>query len=361
MHLSFIPYTLNFRFPAGTSRGILLEKTSWIIVLRLNRGDAIAGLGECGPIPGLSPDDRDLGVDLSQLALDISELTLEQMEVQLRNGTLINPTAPSVIFGLETALLDLKSGGQMLIYNNAFSRSEVSIPINGLVWMGTIDFMEQQIQKKIEEGFRCIKIKVGAIELETEFSLLKKLREKFNAEEVTLRLDANGAFSAKDALEILKRFSAYDIHSIEQPIRAGQWQEMAELCENSPIDIALDEELIGIYPLSKKKELINTIQPRYIILKPGLMGGLKSSAEWIQLAENAGSEWWITSALESNIGLNAIAQFTANYEITLPQGLGTGQLYHNNIASPLIIQNGMLYYDASSNWDNQALKKPITD
>lgn len=360
MYLSFIPYTLRFRFAAGTSRGIMQEKTSWILALRMHQGDAIAGLGECGPLPGLSPDGRDLSGDLSQLALELSDLSLEQTESLLKSGKLVKPSAPSIIFGLETALLDVKNGGNMKIFDNAFSRSKATIPINGLVWMGSVAFMQAQIQKKIEEGYRCIKIKVGAIDLEQELLLIKNLREKFSADEVTLRLDANGAFSIKDAPEILKRFSDYDIHSIEQPIKAGQWQAMADICENAPIDIALDEELIGIYSLQKKKELLHTIKPKYIILKPGLMGGIRSSSEWIKLAEEAGIGWWITSALESNIGLNAIAQFTANYEISMPQGLGTGQLYHNNFDSPLCIEKGRLNYGDATHWNVLALKNQLT-
>jgi o-succinylbenzoate synthase len=356
MHLSFIPYTLQFRFPAGTSRGVLNEKTSWIIALKHHKKDPIAGLGECGPIPGLSPDDRDLKDELNKLAVDVVDLSLEEVEDKLYNGSLINPNAPSVIFGLETAILDLKNGGKMQIYNNAFSHSEASIPINGLVWMGSAEFMDLQMQKKIEEGYQCIKIKVGAIGLEQEISLIKKLRKKFSPQEVTLRLDANGAFTTQNAPEILKRFSDYGIHSIEQPIQAGLWQEMAALCENSPIDIVLDEELIGVHSLHTKKELLSTIKPKYIILKPGLMGGLRSAAEWIQLAKDVETGWWITSALESNLGLNAIAQFTANYLITIPQGLGTGQLYHNNFSSPLYIDNGRLHYGAAEDWDKLTLR-----
>jgi len=203
--------------------------------------------------------------------------------------------------------------------------------------------MQKQIQAKIEQGFTCIKMKIGAIDFETEFKLLTSIRQKYSKEQITLRVDANGAFSFEEAKEKLARLAKLGIHSIEQPIAAAQIDLMRELCRQNPLDIALDEELIGIWELAKKRNLLEKIKAQYIILKPTLLGVFRATKEWIQLAETMHIKWWITSALESNIGLNAIAQFTAQYKITIPQGLGTGQLYQNNIDSDLVIKNGHLF------------------
>ena len=266
-------------------------------------------------------------------------------------SALVPKDLPSIRFGLETALLDFQRGGRRVLFENGFALGKKAIPINGLVWMGDKHFMLEQINKKLEAGYDCIKLKIGAIDLDTEISLLKYIRQKFSKEAITLRVDANGAFSPGSALDILDKLSAFDIHSIEQPIKPGQFEQMRELCLHSPIPIALDEELIGVATTDDREKLLQEIQPQFIILKPTLVGGLHSAREWIGLAEKHGVGWWITSALESNIGLNAIAQFTAEWPTQMPQGLGTGQLYHNNIPSPLYIDNASLGYDLDGSWN----------
>ena len=245
---------------------------------------------------------------------------------------------------------DLAMGGKRKFYDNYFTQGN-PIPINGLIWMGKVDFMRQQIIAKLENGFTCLKLKIGAIDFATELELLASIRQEFSADEIEIRVDANGAFTPETALEKLQRLAEYDLHSIEQPIKQGQWEQMALLCEHSPIPIALDEELIGINQTKEKQELLDVIRPQYIILKPSLVGGFRASQEWIAEAEKRNLPWWITSALESNIGLNAIAQFTANTNNNLPQGLGTGQLYTNNIPSPLEVEAGQIYYRHDLTWD----------
>ena len=263
----------------------------------------------------------------------------------------IDPEYPSIRFALETALFDLQSGGKQDLFETEFAKGKKSIPINGLVWMGDKQFMQDQLIQKIEEGYNCIKIKVGAIDFKLECELLNSIRENFSSSEMIIRVDANGAFSFKEAQKKLNELSRFDLHSIEQPIKQGQIEFMKVLCAESPIPIALDEELIGVFTEQQKKALLETILPQYIILKPALLGGMMISHDWINIAENLGIAWWITSALESNIGLNAIAQFTSFLDPNLHQGLGTGQLYHNNIESPLEIKNGHLFYNTTKNWN----------
>jgi o-succinylbenzoate synthase len=255
------------------------------------------------------------------------------------NTTIDLDNWPSIKFGVETALLDLENGGTGNYFNNAFTSGQKQIPINGLVWMGDPQFMQDQIEEKIEAGFSTIKMKIGAIDFDSEIKLLEGIRSNYSPEEITLRVDANGAFIPKEALNKLERLSELAIHSIEQPIKAGQWNEMAALCSSTPLPIALDEELIGI---NKASEKLETIQPQYIILKPSLHGGLSGAREWIEIAESNSIPWWITSALESNIGLKAICQFTAEFENDLPQGLGTGSLYTDNIESDLLVRSGLI-------------------
>ena len=354
MKLSIQKYRLDFTFRAGTSRGVMTSKDSWFLKLADEQHPDYFGLGECGPLPGLSPDlAGDLPAQIEQLTtrLDlVDEFTGDDVR------QLIPPQYPALRFALETALLDLKNGGKRMLFDNAFSRSSGEIPINGLVWMGEKPQMLQRIKNKIEDGFTCIKIKIGAIDFGEELSLLRYIRKEFGPEEITIRLDANGAFSQSEALEFLKRLSEYHIHSIEQPIAQGDWEAMAALCDDPIIPIALDEELIGIHENDEMDRLLETIKPQYIILKPTLVGGLQKSASWISKAKERNIGWWVTSALESNIGLNAIAQFTANYPIEMPQGLGTGQLFHNNIGSPLQITNGYLKYAAEGDWDLSSLE-----
>ncbi len=259
---------------------------------------------------------------------------------------------PSIQFGLEQALLSFQSEDVFSLFPSKFTRGQDSISINGLIWMGDTSFMQKQIKEKLASGFTTIKLKIGAIDFKAELNLLKAIRKEFSADEIELRVDANGAFTPNDALEKLKRLSDFDLHSIEQPIKSGQSEEMCELCAITPLPIALDEELIGILNISEKKLLIEKIKPQFIILKPSLIGGFNGADQWIQVAEKHQIDWWITSALESNIGLNAIAQYTFEKHTNIPQGLGTGGLFSNNIISPLEIKNGALFYSQKQKWEN---------
>lgn len=342
---SFKEHTLVFKFPAGTSRGVLNEKKVYYLQLTL---DGAAGIGECSTIPGLSIDDVPGYKEKIQTICNEINTGIDFRELDLTNF-------PSISFGLETALLDVKAKGNKIFFPGEFTFGEKGIPINGLIWMGDKDFMEQQIRHKISHGFHCLKLKIGALDFDNELEILSGIRRNFPINDLEIRLDANGAFAVKDALEKLKYLSDYDIHSIEQPVKAGQWLDMAAICAVSPIPVALDEELIGITSEDKKDELLSVIQPDYIILKPGLLGGLQKAQDWIDLAQEHQINWWVTSALESNIGLNAIAQWTSSLDTNLPQGLGTGQLYTNNIASPLQIRRDCLYYNPYQNWDLSAI------
>lgn len=337
LHAKFSKKVFYFKNPSGTSRGILTEKHSWFIELVDEENIAVIGLGECSIIPGLSPDFS----DFENYERKLNEVC-SNIEKYLSNFDLLIDF-PSILFGIETAFLDLKNGGQRLIFKNKFSEGKQKIAINGLIWMGDALFMKEQIEQKLADGFSCLKMKIGAIDFQTELKILESIRNRFSASEITLRVDANGAFSYPNALEKLNDLDQFDLHSIEQPIQIGQWENMRQLCSSSKIPIALDEELIGIQTIDEKKNLIEKIQPQYIILKPSLHGGIKGCREWIQIAEEKCIPWWITSALESNIGLNAIAQFTGEFTTTLPQGLGTGGLYTNNIPSRLHIENGELF------------------
>lgn len=331
---------LQFKFSAGTSRGVLLHKPSSFLILEK---DGFTGIGECSTIPNLSIDSQDsYFTKLDELCQLLNE-GCDPNSIDLS-------AYPSIAFGLETALLDLKAKGSKCLFPSEFTEGKAGIPINGLVWMGDKVFMEKQIREKITAGFHCIKLKVGAIDFETELEIISGIRQQFSASDIELRLDANGAFDPKDALKKLGELAKYDIHSIEQPIRQGQYEAMAEVCHQSPIPIVLDEELIGVKSTDKGL-LLEKIKPAYIILKPSLLGGFRESEEWISMAKKHNIRWWITSALESNIGLNAIAQWTATLGSPLPQGLGTGQLYHNNIPSPLEIKDAKLFYQASNHWD----------
>ena len=300
--------------------------------------DGIAvGVGECAPLPKLSCDDLQHYTEVLRSFCDEVERTGEIPYEDMRDY-------PSMLFGLETALLNLQHGN--LLFDTAFSRGEAGIPINGLVWMGTFDEMQQRIEEKLNKGFHCVKLKIGAIDFDAELALLKQIRHRFGPREVELRVDANGAFDFEDALYKLELLSQYALHSIEQPIKAGQWANMAELCRESPLPIALDEELIGINDPGQKRQLLNIIRPRYIILKPSLHGGMMGCREWIDIARDMGIGSWITSALESNVGLRAIAQFCSSVygdAIAMPQGLGTGQLFTDNIPMPLEIRGDQLW------------------
>lgn len=355
---SFHKRIFHFSFDARTSRGSMKDKISWFIKVWNDAQPEIIGVGECGPLVALSPDHvPDLQERIEEIInrfnsqrLDITSVSnlSELNSVIIRSLGADIVKYPSILFAFETALLDLLNGGNKVIFNNSFIDG-TRIPINGLIWMGGLDFMLQQIEIKIRDGFRCVKLKVGGIDFEKECDVLQYIRRKYFRESITIRLDANGAFKPVDAMYKLNELAKYDVHSIEQPLKPGS-PEMAELCQTSPIPVALDEELIGINEREEKEALLSSIKPAYIILKPTLHGGLYSCQEWIQLAESQNIGWWITSALESNVGLNAIAQFTAQYAITMPQGLGTGMLYTDNIESPLTVNKGFLSYDKDLLW-----------
>ncbi len=357
MNFSYKKHTLQFKFDAGTSRGVLKTKATYFIFLKDKKGNA--GIGECGPLKGLSIDDRDdFEVQLKDIGEKITHLAIPNSETEISKFIADNipNDFPSIQFGFEMALLDLLHGGKRIIFKNDFSESKKDLAINGLIWMGDKEFMLRQIEEKLAQGYSCIKLKIGAIDFETECELLTYIRSKYSKEKVTLRVDANGAFSPDEAMEKLNALSMFDIHSIEQPIKQGQEDAMALLCTASPIPIALDEELIGVFGKEDKIKLLERIRPQYIILKPTLLGGFAKTAEWIDIAESLNIDWWITSALESNIGLNAVSQFAANYNETIPQGLGTGQLYTNNISAPLTIEKGFIYYDKMRTWDLEIIK-----
>jgi len=334
-------YTLRFITPAGTSRGVLNTKETWFIILK--EGDKM-GIGECGMLRGLSIDDRPDYESKLKWACESVDLGLETLYAQLTEF-------PSVQIGLETAFRSLQGDDPFEIFPSQFSRGEVGIPINGLIWMGDNEFMKKQISVKLKSGFSCIKMKIGAIDFDTELELLRSIRKEFSVTEIELRVDANGAFDPKDTLEKLHLLSELDLHSIEQPIKQGQWDEMARLCEVTPLPIALDEDLIGVFTSGEKIKLLQTIQPQFIVVKPSFVGGFTGGDQWISLAEKEGIGWWITSALESNVGLNAISQYTFTKSSKLPQGLGTGSLYVNNIKSPLKVRNGKLEYDTNLPWE----------
>lgn len=340
----------EFNFEARTSRGRMKDRTSWFIKVWDDKNPAVFGVGECAPLPGLSVDySVDYESFVEKIVARVGELNLDSTTLLTDCATIVPAGFPSILFGLETALLDLKEGGTRVLFDNSFVQAK-PIPINGLVWMGDLDQMLQQASIKIEAGFRCIKMKVGGLNFEKECDILHYIRRKYYREEITLRLDANGAFKLDEALYKLYDLSKFKVHSLEQPIKPGQ-ELMQELCAKTPIPIALDEELIGVEREEDKRALLERIKPQYIILKPSLHGGIQGAQQWITLAESMNIGWWITSALESNIGLNAICQLTANYSITIPQGLGTGSLYENNIESPLEVIRGTIQYNQKLKWN----------
>ncbi len=345
-----IKHILNFKVPGKTSRGTLTHKESWYLLLHDSELN-YTGIGECSTIPDLSIDFRSDYVE-----------QLEQICGQINAGVSIESINvnefPSIAFALEVALADLASNthSQNILFPSEFTDGKIGIPINGLVWMGSREYMEQQIRDKINQGYHTIKLKVGSLDFEEEVNMVRNIRKQFSPDDITIRLDANGAFTTRNALKKIKRFSEFSVHSIEQPIRQGQVEAMAELCRISPIPIALDEELTGNFTSWQKEDLLKNIKPQYIILKPSLVGGFATSLEWISLAGKHGIGWWITSALEGNIGLNAIAQWTFTLHNPLPQGLGTGQIYSNNVGSPLTISEGSLYYQSDKSWDLNLLQ-----
>ena len=338
---SYKKHLLHFKSPSGTSRGILRTKETWFLILEEN---GKTGIGETGLFRGLSIDDvPNYEEKLSWVCKNINKGFVNLLaEIS---------TFPSIQFGLEQAFLSLESVHKFELFPSEFTKGNEEIAINGLVWMGGQQFMKKQIKEKLNSGFSCIKMKIGAIDFDAEVALLKSIRKEFSSNEIELRVDANGAFKSKNALEKLKTLSELDLHSIEQPIKQGQLQEMALLCEKTPLPIALDEELIGIFSTQEKQEVLKMVKPQFIILKPSLVGGFGGSKEWIDIAEKSKIDWWITSALESNVGLNAIAQFTHTLQNKRPQGLGTGGLFTNNFESPLEVKNGTLRYNKSKKWN----------
>ncbi len=350
MNVTWKKHRLFFKFKAGTSRGILKEKDSYFIIMRNN--DGLSGIGECSLINRLSIDDPLLiESKLTEVCHELSVNSITRIEdLESFFNEYLKLSWPSIRMGVETAYMDILHGGKRVIFKNEFIVGR-SIPINGLIWMGTKEFMLEQIRSKIESGFTTIKIKIGAIDFETELGILAYIRKEFSINDITLRVDANGAFSEAEALRKLDQLSHFDLHSVEQPIRKGFWDRMAKLCQSSPIPIALDEELIGPLTLEEKKLLVNTINPHFLVLKPSLLGGFVKTQEWIKIAQKGDLGWWITSALESNIGLNAICQYTFDNHPLMEQGLGTGQLFTNNIDSPLEVNKGFISYNQQKKWD----------
>ncbi|MBN3583097.1 o-succinylbenzoate synthase [Algoriphagus aestuarii] len=352
LQFEYIKRDLVFRFDAGTSRGVLKTKTVFWIKVFSGLNKNVVGWGEVAPLVKLSPDDRpDFEKVLDEVLkrLELETWELDEKSILDMVSELIPFHLPSIRFGVETAMLDLMNGGKKRIFKNDFFDLQKAIPINGLIWMGDEVFMKEQIDQKLEEGFNCIKMKIGAIDFRKELDLLAYIRSNFSPSVITLRVDANGAFNPEDALDKLNALDEFSLHSIEQPIAAGQHQEMRKLCETSPLPIALDEELIGV---EGKGNLLDDILPPFLILKPSLLGGIKETREWIEEAEKRSIGWWMTSALESNIGLNAISQLTSQFRPTLPQGLGTGKLFHNNLRSPLTVEKGEILYHSDITWED---------
>jgi len=341
MKATYHKYLLNFKQPSGTSRGVLTTKETWYIILQQN---GKTGVGECGILRGLSADDRPDYEERLQWTCANIHLGKDVLWEALLEF-------PSIQFGVEMAFLSLESQTPFMLFPSDFTENKKSIPINGLVWMGDEGFMKRQIETKIAEGFRCIKLKIGAIDFEKELDLLRFIRANFNEEAIEIRVDANGAFDSNEALVKLNQLAGFKLHSIEQPIQKNNTDMMSALCKSTPIPIALDEELIGVFSVADKEALLQKVRPQYIILKPSFIGGFRGTLEWIALAEQYHIGWWITSALESNVGLNAIAQFTFLQNNPMPQGLGTGGLYTNNFDCPLVVSEGQLWYDTAKAWD----------
>lgn len=340
-HIEISERTLHFKQPAGTSRGVYTTRHSYYLTLTSDEKPGVKGIGECATLPDLSCD--------AKPEYDITLRKICQMVEQMGKipYDMLRPY-PSILFGLETAFAQLEANGSTCLFDTPFGHGEEGITINGLVWMGTYDEMYERLEEKLKAGFHCVKLKIGAIDFFKELDLIKHIRQAFTKEQIELRVDANGGFTQENAMSRLEALAQYDIHSIEQPIRQHYWSNMAELCRNTPLPIALDEELIGVNVRSMKEAMLDIIQPQYIVLKPSLHGGMYGSTEWIELARQRGIGSWITSALESNVGLNAIAHFAAKTygpHVNMPQGLGTGQLFTDNIPMPLTIKGDQLIYE----------------
>ena len=340
MKATYKKYILNFKRPSGTSRGVMTEKETWFLILKEN---GKKGIGECGILRSLSADDRpDYEEKLKWVCenIDLGKDKLWELLLEF----------PSIQFGVEMAFQSLESENPFVLFPSEFTNGTKNIPINGLVWMGEPEFMKAQIEEKLAQGFDCIKLKIGANDFDKELELLRFIRQNYDAKTIEIRVDANGGFTSEEALGKLNQLAGFELHSIEQPILKNQHDSMSELCKMAPFPIALDEEMIGVFDYAEKEELLQKIKPQYIILKPSLVGGFRGSKEWIELAEKYNIGWWITSALESNVGLNAIAQWTFLQNNLMPQGLGTGGLYTNNFDSPLEVKNGELVYNPDLDW-----------
>jgi hypothetical protein len=355
----FTKHTLDFKFEAGTSRGVLTHKDSYFVKIFDHENPSVFGLGECSPLRGLSIDDRpDFHLQLLSICENFNTLELEvyPWNLNIILDQVLDKNFPSIVFAFETAMLDLMNGGKRVVFNNTFTKADRTININGLVWMGNPDFMLKQIDEKLASGYDTIKMKIGALDFKQECEILAYIRKKYDHSKITLRVDANGAFSFDTVISKLEKLAEFKLHSIEQPITQGNEDLMAELCQNTLVPIALDEELIGIREYTDKYKLLKKIMPQYIILKPTLLGGFQQCGEWIENANRLKIGWWLTSALESNVGLSAITQFAAEFNNGMPQGLGTGQLYHNNIPSPLEISQGKIFHNPRNAWDLEILE-----
>ena len=340
----YAPYRLEFKEPSGTSRGVMTYKECYMIQLYDTACPSRVGWGEGALFRGLGSDDEpEYERELARACQRVGEMPWSDFLLTLSQWT-------SMRFGFETAYQELMGWRD---YPSTFDRGEQPITINGLVWMGDKATMLRRIEEKLEAGFKCIKLKIGAIDFDAELELLRMVRSRFSRRDIELRVDANGAFQPREAMRKLDALAQYDLHSIEQPIKAGAWEDMAALCACTPIPIALDEELVACRSVSPQvaAELLDAIHPHYIVLKPSLTGGLSGTDCWIDAATQRGIGWWITSALESNVGLAAIARYTASLAPTMPQGLGTGALYRNNIPSPLLQQGEVLTYNPAGAWD----------
>ncbi len=339
-HIEISERTLHFKQPAGTSRGVYTTRKSYYLTITDDNRSSIKGVGECATLPDLSCD---AVPEYFKILSDVCRMVEQTGNIPY---DILRPY-PSILFGLETAFAQLDANGSTCLYDTPFGRGEEGITINGLVWMGTFDEMYSRLETKLKAGFHCVKLKIGAINFDKELDLIKHIREAFDKNTIELRVDANGGFTPENAMARLEALAQYDIHSIEQPIKQHQWGEMARLCKETPLPIALDEELIGVNVRSMKEYLLDTIRPQYIILKPSLHGGMYGCNEWIQMAKERGIGSWITSALESNVGLNAIAHYCAQIygpAVSMPQGLGTGQLFTDNIEMPLMIEGDKIWY-----------------
>ena len=350
--LSYSRRVLRFNFPARTSRGALTEHVAHYLQLSDTERREVVGVGEAAPLAGLSPDyGPDFELQVSALCQRFNQAGLAALAPAEAAGW-VPSSLPALRFALETAALDLAGGGRRQLYANAFSEGKAGLPINGLVWMGDAAFMRAQIRQKLAAGYSCLKLKIGSLDFATELALLAEIRAEAGPSRLVLRVDANGAFGPAEALGKLEQLARFDLHSIEQPIAAGQWAALADVCRHSPVPVALDEELIGLTDPARQTALLAQVRPAYLVLKPTLLGGHAATRAWIALAQTHHLGWWMTSALESNVGLNAVAQLTGEYAVgDFAQGLGTGQLYHHNVAAPLHIAHGALHYDPAGSWE----------